>query len=200
MKNILTPCTEMFLSLGFKSVTMDDIAQKLGVSKKTLYTYYPNKHELISACVFDFFNYVTTEINNICNSAKNPIAELCDIKMFMMKQIKNEKISPQYQLKKYYPDIFHELQQKQLSFMVGSVSKSLKEGVAFGLFRKNLNIPFVARLYFNGMMGIKNQRLFPSEEFSHSQLMTDYLEYHLRAICTSKGLEIFNSTENNQNA
>ena len=80
--------------------------------------------------------------------------------MFMMKQIKNEKISPQYQLKKYYPDIFHELQQKQLSFMVGSVSKSLKEGVAIGLFRKNLNIPFVARLYFNGMMGIKNQRLF----------------------------------------
>jgi hypothetical protein len=84
--------------------------------------------------------------------------------------------------------------------MVESVSKSLKEGVAIGLFRKNLNIPFVARLYFNGMMGIKNQRLFPSEEFFHSQLMTDYLEYHLRAICTPKGLEIFNSTENNQYA
>ena len=59
MKNIISPCTEMFLTLGFKSVTMDDIAQKLGVSKKTLYTHYPNKEELIRACVFDFFNYVT---------------------------------------------------------------------------------------------------------------------------------------------
>jgi len=193
MKNILTPCTEMFLTLGFKSVTMDDIAQKLGMSKKTLYAYYSNKEELIRACVFDFFNYVTEEINGICQQSKNPIIELHDIKMFMMRHIKNEKISPQYQLKKYYPEIFHELSDKQLGFMIGCVSKSLSEGVAMGLFRDNLNIPFIARLYFNGMMGIKDQRLFPAELFLHSQLMSDYLEYHLRAICTESGIAIYNT-------
>lgn len=195
MKNIISPCTEMFLTLGFKSVTMDDIAQKLGVSKKTLYTHYPNKEELIRACVFDFFNYVTDEINGICQQSKNPIIELHDIKMFMMRHIKNEKISPQYQLEKYYPEIFHELSDKQLDFMIGCVSKSLNEGVAMGLFRDNLNIPFIARLYFNGMMGIKDQRLFPAELFQHSQLMSDYLEYHLRAICTESGIAIYNTLE-----
>ena len=195
MKNILTPCTEMFLTFGFKSVTMDDIARKLGVSKKTLYTYYSNKEELVRACVFDFFNYVTEEINRICQQSKNPIIELHDIKMFMMRHIKNEKISPQYQLKKYYPEIFHELSDKQLDFMIGCVSKSLNEGVAMGLFRNNLNVPFIARLYFNGMMGIKDQRLFPNELFQHSQLMSDYLEYHLRAICTESGIAIYNTLE-----
>ena len=185
----------MFLTLGFKSVTMDDIAQNLGMSKKTLYTHYPNKHGLVEACVFDFFNYATKEINTICEQAENPIIELHNIKMFMMKHIKNEKISPQYQLKKYYPDIFQELQRKQLAFMVGQVSKSLEEGVALTLFRSNLNIPFVARLYFNGMMGIKDQRLFPAEQFQHRQLMSDYLEYHLRAICTTSGIAIFNTIE-----
>ena len=195
MKNILTPCTEMFLTFGFKSVTMDDIARKLGVSKKTLYKYYSNKEELVRACVFDFFNYVTEEINRICQQSKNPIIELHDIKMFMMRHIKNEKISPQYQLEKYYPEIFHELSDKQLHFMIGCVSKSLNEGVATGLFRSNLNIPFIARLYFNGMMGIKNQRLFPAELFQHSQLMSDYLEYHLRAICTESGIAIYNTLE-----
>lgn len=196
MEKILSSSTEMFLSLGFKSVTMDDIASKLGVSKKTLYASFPNKEALVSACVFRFFGYVTSEIKNIITAARNPIVELYEIKLFMMRQIKNEKISPQYQLKKYYPQIFNELQEKQLDFMVASVSKSLKEGVELGLFRPNLNIPFIARLYFNGMMGIKDQRLFPAEQFQHRQLMTDYLEYHLRAICTDKGITIFNTIEN----
>ncbi len=175
---------------------MDDIAQQLGVSKKTLYTHFPNKESLVESCVFYFFDYVTSEIRKISEAAKTPIEELSDIKMFMMRQIKNEKISPQFQLKKYYPEIFKVLQEKQMAFMVARMSSSLEKGVALGLFRSNLNIPFTARLYFNGMMGIKDQRLFPAEMFQHSQLMADYLEYHLRAICTEKGLTIYNTIEN----
>ena len=114
----------------------------------------------------------------------------------MMQLIKNEKISPQFQLKKFYPEIFEALQEKQMAFMVDRMSNSLEKGVALGLFRSSLNIPFVARLYFNGMMGIKDQRLFPAELFQHSQLMADYLEYHLRAICTEKGIAIYNTIEN----
>ena len=113
-----------------------------------------------------------------------------------MQKIKNEKISPQFQLKKFYPEIFNELKEKQLTFMVQQMSNSLEKGVALGLFRANLNIPFSARLYFNGMMGIKDQNLFPADIFQHSQLMTDYLEYHVRAICTEAGMELFNSFDN----
>jgi len=200
MKKIRAACTELFLTLGFKSVTMDDIANQLGISKKTLYAHYPNKHALVKDCVFHFFGYVTGEINKICTTAANPIIELYEIKVFMMQHIKNEKISPQFQLQKFYPDIFKELKEKQLNFMIDCVSTSLNSGVAMGLFRDNLNVPFIARLYFNGMMGIKDQRLFPAEEFLHSQLMTEYLEYHLRAICTPKGIEIFNTIESYQHA
>lgn len=196
MEKILSCCSEMFLTLGFKSVTMDDIAQKLAISKKTLYAHFPNKETLVRECVFHFFDHVTTEISRISKDASNLIAELYDIKLFMMQKIKNEKISPQFQLKKFYPEIFSELQKKQMSFMVQRMSNSLEKGVSMGLFRSNLNIPFTARLYFNGMMGIKNQHLFPAEMFQHSQLMTDYLEYHVRAICTEAGIALFNSFEN----
>jgi len=196
MEKILSTCAEMFLTLGFKSVTMDDIAQKLGISKKTLYTHFPNKEALVNACVFYFFDYVTGEIRKITEKTSTPIEELYEIKLFMMQLIKNEKISPQFQLKKFYPEIFKALQEKQMAFMVERMSNSLEKGVALGLFRSSLNIPFVARLYFNGMMGIKDQRLFPAELFQHSQLMADYLEYHLRAICTEKGIAIYNTIEN----
>lgn len=196
MEKILSTCAEMFLTLGFKSVTMDDITQKLGISKKTLYTHFPNKEALVNACVFYFFDYVTGEIRKITEKTSTPIEELYEIKLFMMQLIKNEKISPQFQLKKFYPEIFKALQEKQMAFMVERMSNSLEKGVALGLFRSSLNIPFVARLYFNGMMGIKDQRLFPAELFQHSQLMADYLEYHLRAICTEKGIAIYNTIEN----
>lgn len=118
----------------------------------------------------------------------------------MMRQIKNEKISPQFQLQKFYPDIFKELKEKQMTFMIAQMSNSLEKGVSLGLFRSNLNIPFTARLYFNGMMGIKDQRLFPANMFQHSQLMTYYLEYHVRAICTESGIAIFNTFENHAHA
>lgn len=196
MEKILSTCADMFLTLGFKSVTMDDIAQKLGISKKTLYTHFPNKETLVNACVFYFFDYVTAEIRKITEKTSTPIEELYEIKLFMMQLIKNEKISPQFQLKKFYPEIFKALQEKQMAFMVERMSNSLEKGVALGLFRSSLNIPFIARLYFNGMMGIKDQRLFPAELFQHSQLMADYLEYHLRAICTEKGIAIYNTIEN----
>ena len=107
----------MFLTLGFKSVTMDDIAQKLAISKKTLYAHFPNKQALVRKCVFHFFDYVTAEISRISENASNPIAELYDIKLCMMQKIKNEKISPQFQLKKFYPEIFNELKEKQLAFI-----------------------------------------------------------------------------------
>lgn len=200
MEKILSTCAEMFLTLGFKSVTMDDITQKLGISKKTLYTHFPNKEALVNACVFYFFDYVTGEIRKITEKTSTPIEELYEIKLFMMQLIKNEKISPQFQLKKFYPEIFKALQEKQMAFMVERMSNSLEKGVALGLFRSSLNVPLVARLYFNGMMGIKDQRLFPAELFQHSQLMADYLEYHLRAICTEKGIAIYNTIENETNA
>ena len=126
MEKILSCCSEMFLTLGFKSVTMDYIAQKLAISKKTLYAHFPSKQALVRNCVFHFFDYMTGEISRISEEANNPISELYEIKLFMMQKIKNEKISPQYQLKKFYPEIFKELQEKQMAFMVQRMSASLK--------------------------------------------------------------------------
>ena len=73
--------------------------------------------------------------------------------------------------------------------MHGCVSQNLDRGVAQELYRKNINVEFTARLYINGMMSLKDQDIFPLENFSMHVLMDNYLEYHLRGICTTKGLE-----------
>ncbi|WP_340076043.1 TetR/AcrR family transcriptional regulator [Leptobacterium sp. I13] len=189
-ETILHKATDMFLTLGFKSVTMDDIANEMGISKKTIYAHYENKTQLVEACTFYLFENICSGIDAICDTAPNPIEELYHIKRYVMESLKNEKSSPQYQLKKYYPETYEALKKKQFEVMHESVSDNLKEGIDKGLFRKSLNVDFVTRMYFNGMTGIKDGDLFPNKQYSMEQLMENYLEYHLRAIVTKKGMKI----------
>ena len=192
-KSIVATSTELFLTLGFKSVTMDDIAEEMKISKKTIYTFFTNKEALVQSVVFSMYNYITTNLTQIREKANNPISELYEVKMFIMHQLKGEKTSPQHQLRKYYPNIHNELQKKQFDFMTKSVKKSLTKGLEMKLFRPSIDIDFISRMYFNGMVGIKNVDMFPTEKYSPEQLMENYLDYHLRAIVTEDGMKLLSS-------
>ena len=192
-KSIVVTSTELFLTLGFKSVTMDDIAEEMKISKKTIYTFFANKKALVQSVVFSMYSYITTNLTQIREKASNPISELYEVKMFIMHQLKGEKTSPQHQLRKYYPNIHKELQKKQFDFMTKSVKKSLTKGVEMKLFRPSIDIDFISRMYFNGMVGIKNVDMFPIEKYSPEQLMENYLDYHLRAIVTDNGMKLLSS-------
>jgi len=198
-ENILDKSADLFLNYGFKSVTMDDIANALGISKKTIYQHFENKTKLVEATTLHMFHIISEGINCICALEKNPIEEIYEIKRFVMEHLKDEKSSPQHQLQKYYPKIFESLKQKQYYLMQDCVVNNLNRGVELGLYRKSINIQFISRLYFNCMMSLKDRELFPLQNFSMNMLMDNYLEYHVRGICTSKGLDILKElTEINQ--
>lgn len=195
-EKILQKATESFLNYGFKSVTMDDLAHQLGISKKTIYTHFKNKTSLVEAATIGLFCQVSEGIDQICAVGKNPIEELYEIKKFVMLHLKNEKTSPQYQLQKYYPKIHDSLKQKQFGVMQSCVMENIKRGMDMGIYRANLNVGFVSRIYYSGVTSIKDHRLFPLEEFAMDQLMDHYLEYHLRGIVTPAGRKILNNIIN----
>ena len=192
-EKIISKSEELFLSLGFKSVTMDDIASAMGISKKTIYTHFSNKTELVEVVTFSILDHIYEGIDKINNASINPIEELYDIKLFVLNYFRNERVSPQYQLKKYYPEIYERLQIKQFEKMHSSVENSLKMGVNTGLFRPDIDIDFISRMYFNGMTGIRDISIFPETIFDKNYLFESYLEYHLRAIVTKKGLNLLNN-------
>ncbi|ARV15256.1 TetR/AcrR family transcriptional regulator [Polaribacter sp. SA4-12] len=188
-EKIIEKSNELFLNLGFKSVTMDEIASALGVSKKTIYKYFKNKTELVAAVTHHMFDAVSCGINGICDLKMNPIDEIFSIKRFVMDNLKDEKSSPQYQLQKYYPKIYASLKQKQFHVMQGCVIENLKSGIEIDLYRSDIDLEFISRIYFNGMVSIKDKDLFPLNDYSMNTLMNYYLEYHLRGICTEKGIQ-----------
>ena len=113
-----------------------------------------------------------------------------------MMHLKDEKSSPQYQLQKYYPKVHDVLRHKQYEVMQDCVLENLQKGIDLGIYRKNLNIEFVSRIYFTGVNSIKDQQFFPLKQFPISTLMDDYLEYHLRGIVTPEGRKVLNKIIN----
>lgn len=188
-EKILITATDMFLSLGFKSVTMDDIAQKMGISKKTIYTHFDTKTKLVEATTEYLFDFISKGIKGIQEKKTNPILENYEIKRFAMLHLKNEETSPLYQLEKYYPRIFNNLKTKQFDLTQRCVIENLERGITTGHYRGDIPISFISRIHYVGMMGIKDKDLFPPEEYSNSKLMEYFLKYHLYAICTPKGLQ-----------
>lgn len=186
---ILEKATDMFLTHGFKSVTMDDIASEMGISKKTIYQHFSNKDTLVKATTSNLFEKISCGIDDIILADKNPIEELFAIKDFVMKNLKDESASPIYQLQKYYPKVHKSLMIKQFNKMGSCVIDNLEKGIQLGLFRKELNKELTARFYFAGMTSIKDVELFNPEQFSSKEVQLNYLEYHLRGICTPKGTE-----------
>ncbi len=195
-EKVLDKATEMFLTLGFKSVTMDDLAHEMGISKKTIYAHYENKTKLVEECTLQLFCFISTGIDAICTLQKNPIEELLEIKKFVMQHLKDEKSSPQYQLQKYYPKIYASLRSKQYDAMRSCVINNIKKGIDLGIYRPNLNIEFVSRIYFTGVTSIKDFSLFPPDLFPVNKLQDEYLEYHLRGIVTPEGRKVLNELIN----
>lgn len=191
-EKILVKSADLFLSLGFKSVTMDDIANSLGCSKKTIYQHFDNKTKLVEATTLHMFDIISHGIDCICELEKNPIEEIYDIKQHIMDHLKDEKSSPQYQLQKYYPKIYDNLKKKQFNMMQDCVIRNLNRGIKLGIYRNSIHPEFISRIYFSSMLAIKDKDLFPLKIFSMNMLMEHFLEYHLRGICTPKGLEQLN--------
>lgn len=192
-EKIIQKAGEMFITLGFKSVTMDDIAQEMGISKKTIYTHFDNKTNLVRETVTYLFHTISCEIDEIRAEEKNPIEELYEIKKLVLMHLKYEKSSPQYQLQKYYPEIHDTIKAMHFEKMHCCTLENLEKGVKKKLYRENLDIDFIARIYFIGMNGIKDDSIFPVQKFPKISLYEAYLEYHLRGIVTKEGLKILNT-------
>jgi DNA-binding XRE family transcriptional regulator len=190
---ILKESLELFLVLGFKSVTMDEIASKVGMSKKTLYTHFKNKTELVQESSLNFCHYICNAVDKISlEESRNPIEEMYEVKSYVMRELKGDNSSPTYQLQKYYPEVYKMVNRLMYEHMDACIYRNVERGIKLGLYRNNINKTFVARMYFTGIQGIKDLSVFPQDQFPQESLYDQYLDYHLRGIVTPDGRKILN--------
>ena len=193
-EQILHKANEMFLNLGFKSVTMDEIATEMGISKKTIYQHFANKTDLVEASTMLLFQRISDGIDLIRAEEHNPIEEFFIIRNFLSQILKDESASPLHQLQKFFPVIFKTLRDYQFEKMHTCMYENIERGIAAGFYRKEINIDFISRIYFSGVVATKDAQVFPENIYRMEDLTLQFLDYHLRSIVTASGLEVLTKT------
>lgn len=185
-QKILDKAGEMFLKLGFKSVTMDDIASEIGVSKKTIYKYFDNKHALVEESTYMMHQSCLDAICFITEQGFSPIEENLEIKKMFREMFKNVGGSPLFQLRKYYPKVFEKVMNTEVLAFSECIKNNIEKGIESGFYRKDINTSVCVDFYLSLVFRIHEKDIPHSEVLDLEQ---EALLYHTRAIATPKGLE-----------
>jgi len=190
LKNILIRVRELYNKYGIKSITMDDVARELGISKKTLYQFVSDKDDLVGKFIDNEIEIRQEEICRCFKSELNAIEELFEISLFMNKMIRDQNPATEYDLKKYYPHHFQKIVKIRREKMFNYILLNLQKGKEEGLYRKEMNEEVIAKFYLSRAESIHFDELFTIEEFTSIKHFIELLTYHVRGIATDKGIKV----------
>jgi TetR/AcrR family transcriptional regulator, cholesterol catabolism regulator len=188
LKNILLKVRELYMKYGIKSITMDDVARELGISKKTLYQFVTDKDDLVGKFIDNEMALRQEEICKCFGKGFNSIEELFEISIFMNKLIRDQNPTTEYDLKKYYPQHYQKTVKARREGIYSYILLNLKKGIKEGLYRKEMNKDVIAKLYLWRSDNTNLNDLFTVQEFGSIKLFVELLSYHIRGIATEKGI------------
>ncbi len=179
----------MYLRYGIRSVTMDDVARDMGISKKTLYKYFSNKAELVDKGVRLLMSKILESNQCLIKSTNNAIDDLVDIMRSIESRVRSTHPAIQYQLKKYYPSTHEYMETKKREMILEMTRANLKKGIAQGLYRNEINVDIIAYLYYGRVLVMTEEGLMPTDNYEKGVIALEHMQYHVRGIATPLGIE-----------
>ncbi|WP_294744636.1 TetR/AcrR family transcriptional regulator [uncultured Prevotella sp.] len=186
---ILEAASDAFSQKGIKSVRMDDIAQSLNISKRTLYEIYENKEVLLYECLKTSKARAQEEMTFIAAQRANVMDIILDIYRSKMSQL--QKINPQFysDLEKY-PQLQSFLEEQHDKDRT-KLKDFLRRGIEEGYFKGDINVDIIANVFDAINEYMKNHKLYT--EFPLEQLFNNMLFVTIRGICTQKGVAVIDT-------
>ncbi len=182
---------------GFRSVTMDDIAQQIGISKKTIYQYFADKDSLVDAIL-------TSELKNneICcesdaKNSENAIHEIFLAAKMMQQTFSQMNPTFLYELKKYHYNSFEKFVNFKDKFLFEIIKNNLQRGIDEGLYRSEINISIIASVRIENMMMLFNEDFLHANKYSILEIEIEMLMHFLNGIASPKGLKLIEKYKNN---
>lgn len=184
-EKIIKKATDMFLKLGFKSVTMDDIACEMCISKKTIYKYFSNKENLIEEGTEVIHQKIHSLMDEVVSKNFNAIEENFEMRKMFKEMFQSFDHSPAYQLKKHYPEIYEKMMANEIEDCNKMFSQNIVKGIQQGLYRQETDVESATKFYYTLIFSINENTQLESDAY---KLEGKALEYHTRAIATPKGI------------
>jgi AcrR family transcriptional regulator len=195
---IIQRISELYMKYGIKSITMDDAARELGISKKTLYGYFKDKDELVKCFVEHHIRHMQEDMHKLQTSQVNAIEELLIVSKFITQYLKKVNPSVTYDLQKYYPEIWKKINFLQRDHIFNRIKDNMVRGIKEGLYRKDLNIDIIAHFYLFRMEMSQTFDLIVESKYTYEELFNTSFNYHIRGIANQKGIEYLESKIQNK--
>lgn len=187
---ILRVSGTLFRKYGIRSISMDDIARELGMSKKTLYQYVENKTDLIekllSHLVSDSTACITDDNRNL-----NAIDILLQVSIKVSAEIKELNPALAFDLEKFYPTLFRSFVNAKRDHVYQKIKENLEQGAREGIYRNDVDSDLVARLYVQKLIDVHDPEFLSSVDFSFEKVFQVMFDNHIRGIANPSGLAYY---------
>jgi AcrR family transcriptional regulator len=178
---------QLFKKYGIKSITMDDISSKLGMSKKTLYQIVSDKTELIDMVLDEDFFYYKKQLESITRENYDAVLELIKINSLLHKFLSELSLSVNYDLQKYHADIYDRIKENYVTLFLDIIKSNLLKGKEQRVFRSELNENMISKLLLSRIEQVPNSQIFKPDEFTSPAFVKEICRYHLHGVVNSEG-------------
>jgi AcrR family transcriptional regulator len=195
-ERILEGARELFFSYGIRSVSMDDIARHLGMSKKTVYQHFKDKDEIVNSLLVASLESNEKQLKKLETDSKDAVQEI----ILIMKHIAEmfSRINPNlfYDMQKYYPEAWKTFQAFKQRSMIKMVETNLQQGISQGYFRNDINVRILAKMRIEQVEIAMNPMIFPHDKFNIAEVQLCMIDHFLHGITTLKGHKLLNKYKN----
>ena len=193
---LVEPIKELFYAYGLKNLSMDELSSRLGISKKTLYTYVRNKEELVEKIFLDEESEIMKMSGEIDKYPVNAIEKLLKISQLVNEEMKWINPMIRFEMKKYYSQIYEAHVERKRKLVFEGMKININQGISEKIYRDDINVDLVTTIYLNSFVELNNSDICKVLNINYIQLFEVLFENHIRAISTPAGLAYFESRKN----
>jgi TetR/AcrR family transcriptional regulator, cholesterol catabolism regulator len=186
---IKSKADELFMRYGIRSVSMDDIAAQLGMSKKTIYQYFSDKDELVDAVVQEDIREIQHDCNTCTADARDAVEEIFITMERIVEQFRNMNPMVIYDLEKFHFRSYKKFMDHKNRFLLEIIRHNLERGITEGLYRPEINIEIMAKFRLESMMAPFNIDLFPPTRYNLADVSREIIIHFLFGVASVKGYQ-----------
>ncbi len=188
---ILKTASELFIKYGLRSISMDDIAHHLGVSKKTIYQYFKDKDQIVTLTMSQYLQQEKATLTNIGKQSEDPIDLLLRVHQFLKRNVSETTANLVFELQKYHQKAWALMQEFRKEYLFNIVKDNIVDGVKEGVFRPEIDPEIATRMRLEQASMAFNSDIFPRTKFDFKSVADCILDHFVWGIATEKGRKLY---------
>ena len=181
---------DLFLRYGIRSISMDEIASQLGISKKTIYQFYADKDALVDSVIDIVVNSNTDECCIHREESENPVHEILVATDMVQEMLNTMNPTIMYDLQKYRPATYKKIADHKNEFLYKLIKENLEQGIATQLYRPEINTEILSRFRLASVFMMFSPDLYPLGKYNLGTIIEEVTIHFLYGITTAKGQKL----------